>query len=85
MYIPKVKQPHIPSYKGIMNQTKVIDWLCRKEGILLKKTMYKRFITQKDENCDACGAELPRGSSCLVSEDGMICEDCAEERDSKSE
>lgn len=41
----------------------------------------KRFITQKDEHCDACGKELPKGSPCLTSEEELICEDCAEERD----
>jgi hypothetical protein len=54
MYIPKVKKPHILSYKGIMNQSKVIDWLCRKEGILLDEpkaedwSAWRNYKSNKD-------------------------------------
>lgn len=54
MYIPKVKQPHIPSYKGIMNQSKFIEWLCRKEGILLDEpkaedwSKWRNYKSNKD-------------------------------------
>lgn len=46
--------------------------------------MFQFFIAQNDETCNDCGCELPRGSHCLVSDEELICEDCAERRDSEN-
>ena len=38
-----------------------------------------KFITQKEELCSDCGAELPKGSWGYVSEnEEWLCEDCAD-------
>lgn len=43
----------------------------------------KEFIAQKDEVCQTCGGELPKGSVIYIdsenSNETVICQDCIEE------